>query len=330
MRAWDLRHRRSSASPGTCTRRSCAGRPRRRLSSGRRSSRRQSNLWSELGVDLGAPGRLADAGDLNLPDSADAIGMIEGAVRLLIADGGAPLVIGGDHAVTYPVVRAVAARHPGLTILHIDAHPDLYDEFEGNRLSHACPFARIMEEGLAARLVQVGIRTMNGHQREQARRFGVETIDMRAWAAGSRSEVTGPRLRVNRSRRPRPGVCSGRVAPRAGRLERARRHRRRARAPLSSRRRRHRRIQPESGSARADRPRRRQARQRTRGADVEPVAAGPDRLRQGYGESAEALRAKAEGPAYMFISSTRAARGRGSRARLRFPSPCPDCGGPGR
>ena len=86
--------------------------------------------------------------------------MIEGAVRLVIEDGGAPLAIGGDHAVTYPAMRAVAARHPGLTILHIDAHPDLYDEFEGNRLSHACPFARIMEEGLAARLVQVGIRTI--------------------------------------------------------------------------------------------------------------------------------------------------------------------------
>ena len=151
-----------------------------------------SNMWSELRVDLGAPGCLADAGDLNLPDSADAIAMIEGAVRLLMEKGGAPLVIGGDHAVTYPVVRAIAARHPGLTILHIDAHPDLYDEFEGNRLSHACPFARIMEEGLAARLVQAGIRTMNGHQREQARRFGVETIDMRAWAAGSRPGITGP------------------------------------------------------------------------------------------------------------------------------------------
>ena len=151
-----------------------------------------SNLWTELGVDLGALGAIADAGDLVLPDSDDAIGIIEAAVRLLIQDGGAPLAIGGDHAVTYPVVRAVASRHPGLTILHIDAHPDLYDEFEGNRLSHACPFARIMEEGLASRLVQVGIRTANGHQREQARRFGVEVIDMRAWAAGTRPVLSGP------------------------------------------------------------------------------------------------------------------------------------------
>jgi agmatinase len=150
------------------------------------------NLWTELGADLGAPGRLADAGDLQLPDVAEAPRLIEDAVRQLVASGGAPLAIGGDHAVTYPVVRAVASRHPGLTILHVDAHPDLYDEFEGNRLSHACPFARIMEEGLASRLVQVGIRTANGHQREQAERFGVEMIDMRAWAAGTRPALTGP------------------------------------------------------------------------------------------------------------------------------------------
>jgi arginase len=71
-------------------------------------------------------------------------------------------------------------------------HPDLYDEFEGNRLSHACPFARICEEGLVRRLVQVGIRTMNGHQRQQAERFGVEVIDMRAWARGARPELSGP------------------------------------------------------------------------------------------------------------------------------------------
>jgi arginase len=151
-----------------------------------------SNMWTEFQVDLGARGHLSDAGDLDLPDSVDALGVIEGAVARLVDNGGAPLAIGGDHAITYPVVRAVGARLPGLTILHIDAHPDLYDAFEGNCLSHACPFARIMEAGLAARLVQVGIRTMNGHQQEQARRFGVETIDMRAWAAGTRPKVTGP------------------------------------------------------------------------------------------------------------------------------------------
>jgi agmatinase len=151
-----------------------------------------SNMWTESGIDLGAPGMLGDAGDIGIPEGVDAVAAIEDAISRPMDDGGAPLAIGGDHAVTYPVVRAVAARHPGLTLLHIDAHPDLYDEFEGNRLSHACPFARIMEEGLATRLVQVGIRTANGHQREQARRFGVDVIDMRAWTAGSRPALTGP------------------------------------------------------------------------------------------------------------------------------------------
>jgi arginase family enzyme len=73
-------------------------------------------------------------------------------------------------------VRAHAPSHPGLTLLHLDAHPDLYDVFEGSRNSHACPFARIMEESLASRMMSVGIRAANPHQREQAERFGVETV----------------------------------------------------------------------------------------------------------------------------------------------------------
>jgi arginase family enzyme len=79
-----------------------------------------------------------------------------------------------------------------LNILHLDAHPDLYDELDGNRRSHACPFARIMEEKLATRLVQVGIRTMNPHQRQQAERFNVEVIDMRHWQPGIPLEFDGP------------------------------------------------------------------------------------------------------------------------------------------
>jgi len=92
-----------------------------------------------------------------------------------------PIALGGDHSITYPVIRAISRKYPGLAILDFDAHPDLYDEFQGSRSSHACPFARIMEQGLARRLVQVGIRTLNGHQRRQAERFGVELIQMKDW-----------------------------------------------------------------------------------------------------------------------------------------------------
>jgi arginase family enzyme len=66
-----------------------------------------------------------------------------------------------------------------VTVLHLDAHPDLYDELDGRRDSHACPMARILEEGLAARLVLCGIRTANEQQQRQAIRFGVESVPMR-------------------------------------------------------------------------------------------------------------------------------------------------------
>lgn len=151
------------------------------------------NLWSEGLVDLSRPGALHDTGDVTLPAvAAEAMPIIEQAVADVLGANQRPIVLGGDHFVTYPVLRAITARHGPVTVLHIDAHPDLYDEFEGDRLSHACPFARIMEEGLARRLVQVGIRAMTGHQREQADRYGVEVIDMRAWYTGARPTIEGP------------------------------------------------------------------------------------------------------------------------------------------
>jgi arginase len=76
--------------------------------------------------------------------------------------------------------------------VHFDAHPDLYDEFEGDRLSHASPFARIMEEKLAARLVQVGIRTLNAPQRAQIARFGVELVEMKDFRPDLLIRAAGP------------------------------------------------------------------------------------------------------------------------------------------
>jgi len=135
-----------------------------------------TNLWTEDGIDLGHESVLFDAGDFEES--------IEQVTALLLKHGRIPLALGGDHSITYPVVRAFANVHDQLDVLQFDAHPDLYDDFEGNRLSHACPFARIMELGKVRRLVQVGIRTMNDHQREQAKKFGVEVVEMRHWDAG--------------------------------------------------------------------------------------------------------------------------------------------------
>ena len=150
------------------------------------------NGVSESMIDLRAPGALADAGDVDLAAGNHPQSRISQAVAGVIASGGRPISLGGDHSITFPIVSAVRAHCPDLTILQIDAHPDLYDVFEGDRLSHACPFARIMEAELADRLVQVGIRTMNAHQRAQSERFGVEVVDMRAWSRGARPSVSGP------------------------------------------------------------------------------------------------------------------------------------------
>ncbi|HUD68393.1 MAG TPA: agmatinase [Candidatus Sulfotelmatobacter sp.] len=150
-----------------------------------------SNHWTETGVDLGGDGAYEDAGELAFDDQ-DAFSGIQAGVAKILEPGARPVVLGGDHSITYPVIKAFAQKYEDLTIFHFDAHPDLYDEFEGNRLSHACPFARIMEARLAKRLVQVGIRTMNRHQREQAHRFGVEVVEMRALPAYDRLKAAGP------------------------------------------------------------------------------------------------------------------------------------------
>ncbi|MGH9898563.1 MAG: agmatinase, partial [Pyrinomonadaceae bacterium] len=140
-----------------------------------------SNLWSEIGVNLGQPDIFFDAGDVLPSGGKDMMAAVEDSIADLLAHDLLPLSLGGDHSITYPIVRALSKRHPGLSILHFDAHPDLYDEFQGNRYSHASPFARIMEENLVKRLVQVGIRTINGHQQAQAARFGIEVYEMKDW-----------------------------------------------------------------------------------------------------------------------------------------------------
>jgi len=152
------------------------------------------NPWTELGIDL-STAALDDEGDLTPAENEDPAQVrrvIEEAVRRIAESGRRPLVLGGDHSISYPILRGFRPSHPRLSILHFDAHADLYDEFQGDRYSHACPFARIMEERLADRLVQVGIRTITGHVREQVKRFGVEVIEMKDWRDGMKLEFDTP------------------------------------------------------------------------------------------------------------------------------------------
>jgi len=76
----------------------------------------------------------------------------------IIMRGKFPIVLGGEHSITPPIVAAVAGRYPGLSVLQLDAHADLRDMFMGTRHNHACAMRRVLEY---ARATQVGIRSLS-------------------------------------------------------------------------------------------------------------------------------------------------------------------------
>jgi agmatinase len=150
-----------------------------------------TNLFSEDLTDLGSVTSLSDLGDLNFSEDTDAFSLIENTIHAALKQNTRLFSLGGDHSITYPILKAYASTYQELTIIQLDAHPDLYDEFDGNRFSHACPFARIMEENLAQHLIQIGIRGINAHQKEQANKFKVETIDMKDWQKKPSFKIKG-------------------------------------------------------------------------------------------------------------------------------------------
>jgi arginase len=148
--------------------------------------------FSESGIEICGKDRIVDHGDMRFDGTSDPWELIEGQVAGILESGEPLISLGGDHAITHPIMRGVRRHHPKLTILHIDAHPDIYDVYQGNSRSHACPFARIMEERLADRLLQVGLRSVNDHHRRQFRRFGVEVIEAARCGEHLRFNLTMP------------------------------------------------------------------------------------------------------------------------------------------
>jgi agmatinase len=132
------------------------------------------NLFAENGLSI-ENDRIEDYGDFTISDYSD----IEAITLKHLKPENRILTLGGDHSISFPLLKAFQGVYPTIDVLHIDAHADLYDSFEGDPHSHACPFARVMENGLANRLVQVGIRSLNTHQKEQAERFNVEIHQMK-------------------------------------------------------------------------------------------------------------------------------------------------------
>lgn len=146
------------------------------------------NYWTELTRNPIENDQWQDKGN-SIPTNYLAISDI---IEKELAQGNRTLCLGGDHSITYPIIRAYAHFFDSFDILQIDAHGDLYHEFEGDPHSHACPFARILEHQLCKQLIQVGVRTLTPHQRAQAKKFGVEIIEMRDFEKGKRPFFNKP------------------------------------------------------------------------------------------------------------------------------------------
>ena len=151
-----------------------------------------SNAYSENGFNCRNTEKIKILDNLELPYGELAIEKIRTIIKEELEKSNHVLSIGGDHSITFPIIEAFSAKYDSLNILHFDAHPDLYDDFDNNPFSHASPFARIMENNLVKRLVQIGIRTLNDHQIDQVNRFGVEVIEMKDFDSDLVLQFIGP------------------------------------------------------------------------------------------------------------------------------------------
>jgi agmatinase len=115
-------------------------------------------------------------------DPAEMVGAVKQRVQGHLTNHKLAIVVGGEHSVSVGAVQAYVDRYPGLSVLQLDAHTDLRDEYEGSRYNHACVMARVRE---LCPIVQVGIRSMDVSEKPalgQGRVFFAEDIhDNRAW-----------------------------------------------------------------------------------------------------------------------------------------------------
>jgi len=106
--------------------------------------------------------QVADIGDvaINTYSLEKSVGIIEASYKAILARDVVPLTMGGDHTITLPILRAMAAKHGPVGLIHVDAHADINDEMFGERIAHGTPFRRAVEENLldCRRVAQIGLR----------------------------------------------------------------------------------------------------------------------------------------------------------------------------
>ena len=133
---------------------------------GPRQSRDESRMMRPFNMATGAGPfdkmQVADIGDIaiNTFDLKKTVDIITDAYHTILATGAIPLALGGDHTLTYPVLRAIAAKHGPVALIHVDAHADTNDEMFGEKIAHGTPFRRAVDDGLLIndKVFQIGLR----------------------------------------------------------------------------------------------------------------------------------------------------------------------------
>ncbi len=150
----------------------------------------------ELDVDIAARAPIHTLNPLELPVSgpADAVATVTAVVRRIVRAKKFPLLIGGDHSLSSGAVRAVAERFPRLTVLHLDAHDDLRDEYQHSKYSHACVARRSYE--ITGALVQVGQRDVDRPQIEFQRQQKIPVFPAPGVPTEKIIAACGPRVYV--------------------------------------------------------------------------------------------------------------------------------------
>ncbi len=141
-----------------------SNRPGTRL--GPRQIRDESRMLRPFNMATGAAPfehlQVADLGDvaINTFDLKKSVDIITAHYHKVLAAGVTPLTLGGDHTLTWPILRAIKAKHGPVALIHVDAHADINDTMFGEKVAHGCPFRRAWEDGclLNDRVFQIGLR----------------------------------------------------------------------------------------------------------------------------------------------------------------------------
>lgn len=141
-----------------------SNRPGTRL--GPRQIRDESRMLRPYNMATGAAPfdhlQVADLGDvpINTFDLKKTVDIITAHYRDVLRHGVVPLTLGGDHTLTWPILRAIKDRHGPVALIHIDAHADINDTMFGETVAHGCPFRRAWEDGclINDKVFQIGLR----------------------------------------------------------------------------------------------------------------------------------------------------------------------------